>query len=246
MAFEQVVDVHEAYLAQRGLPDAGEAAEQLREFLELPPDEDAAVSSDVRILLVSGDFSREITTTVLWLNGFEGMDIRCIRLMAYEIAGKNYLDIEQVIPLPQTVDYQIQIGKKAQKQKKAREGGADWTRYQIIIDGEAGPPLRKRQAMLTMIQALHQKGIGLDAISRHIPPSRLRVIPAHLEDPTAIVDALRTQGVNEPERYFLDSPFTQDGKTYVLSKMWGRGTVPTLSTLRDAFPEAGVSFQAEE
>ena len=38
----------------------------------------------------------------------------------------------------------------------------------------------------------------------------------------------------------------QDGKTYVLSKMWGRGTVPALSTLRDAFAEAGVSFQAEE
>lgn len=46
------------------------------ELLELPPDEDAEISSDVRILLVSGDFSREITTTVLWLNGFDGMDIR--------------------------------------------------------------------------------------------------------------------------------------------------------------------------
>lgn len=246
MTFEQVIDAHEAYLAKRGLPDAGEAAERIREFLELPPDEDAEISSDVRILLVSGDFSREITTTVLWLNGFERMDIRCVQLVAYEIAGKNYLDIEQVIPLPQTVDYQIQIGKKAQQQKRVREGGADWTRYQIVIDGEPGPPLRKRQAMLTMIRTLHQKGVGLDAISKHLPPSRLRVIPARLEDSTAIEEALRAQGVNEPERYFLDAPFTQDGKTYVLSKMWGRGTVPVLSTLRDAFAETGVSFQAEE
>lgn len=61
MTFEQVIDAHEAYLAKRGLPDAGEAAERIREFLELPPDEDAEISSDVRILLVSGDFSREIT-----------------------------------------------------------------------------------------------------------------------------------------------------------------------------------------
>jgi hypothetical protein len=66
---------------------------------------------------------------------------------------------------------------------------------------------------------MHQKGIGLDAISRHLPPSRLRVIPAHLEDPTAIEEALRAQGVNEPERYFLDARFTQDSRTYVLSKM---------------------------
>jgi hypothetical protein len=127
MTFEQVVDAHEAYLAKRALPDAGEAAERIREFLELPPDEDAEISSDVRILLVSGDFSREVTTTVLWLNGFDGMDIRCVRLVAYEIAGKNYLDIEQVIPLPQTVDYQVQIGKKAQQQKKGpgRRRGLD-------------------------------------------------------------------------------------------------------------------------
>ena len=102
---------------------------------------------------------------MLWLKGFDGMDIRCVQLVAYEIDGKNYLDIEQVIPLPQAADYQVQIGKKAQQQKKAREGGADWTRYQIIIDGEPGRPLRKRQAMLTMIRTLHQKGIGLDAIS---------------------------------------------------------------------------------
>jgi hypothetical protein len=52
MTFEQVVDAHEAYLAKRVLPDAGEAAERIREFLELPPDEDAAISSDVRFLLV--------------------------------------------------------------------------------------------------------------------------------------------------------------------------------------------------
>ena len=32
MTFEQVIDAHEAYLAKRGLPDAGEAAERIREF----------------------------------------------------------------------------------------------------------------------------------------------------------------------------------------------------------------------
>ena len=69
--------------------------------------------------------------------------------------------------------------------------------------------------MLTMIRTLHQKGIALDAISRHLPPSRLRVIPAHLENPAAIEEALRAQGVKEPERYFLDTPFSQDDKTYV-------------------------------
>jgi len=246
MTFEQVVGAHEAYLAKRGLSGADEAADHIKGFLELAPEDDADISTDVRILLVAGDFSREITTAVLWLNRFEGMDIRCVQLVAYEINGKNYLDIEQVIPLPQAADYQVQIRKKDQQEKARREGGADWTRYQIIVDGEPGPPLRKRQAVLTMIQKLSQKGIRLEAVSKLLPLLRLRVVPGQLDNPAAIEDALRAQGVNEPERYFTDAAFVEDGKTYVLTKMWGRGTEPALSALRDTFTGAGVTFQAED
>jgi hypothetical protein len=35
-------------------------------------------------------------------------------------------------------------------------------------------------------------------------------------------------------------------KTSAILTTKGRGTVPALSALRDAFAEAGVSFQAEE
>lgn len=246
MSFEQVVAAHEAYLAKRGLADGGSAASQIREFLDLLPDDEADISSDIRILLIAGDFSREITTAVLWLNRFEGMDIRCVQLVAYEISGRTYLDIEQVIPLPQAVDYQVRIRKKDLEQEKVRkEGGADWTRYQIIVDGVAGPPMRKRQAALTMIQSLNSKGIPLEDISKIVPPPRLRAIHGEVKDPAAIEEALRVQGATDPGRYYTDSPLIDNGKTYILTKMWGVQTVPTLSALRDAFISAGVSFQAE-
>ncbi len=96
-----------------------------------------------------------------------------------------------------------------------------------------------------MVQGLSQKGIRLEDISKIIPASRLRVIPASLEDPAQIEEALREQGVNEPDRYFIDAPFTEGGKTYVLTKMWGRGTEPALTALRDTFAAAGVTFLAE-
>ncbi len=246
MTFDQVVSAHEDYLARRGLP-ADEAADHIRDFLELLPEDEADISTDVRIILVSGDFSREITTAVLWLNRFDGMDIRCVRLAAYEISGRTYLDIEQVIPLPQAADYQVRIRRKDQQQEKARiEGGAAWARYQIIVDGEAGAPLRKRRAVLAMVQQLSRKGIHLEDISKILPPSRLRVIPSQVEGITQIERALMAQGVSEPGRYFTDAPFTEDGKTYVLTKMWGRGTEPALTALRDSFPAAGVTFRAEE
>lgn len=245
MTYGQVVGAHEAYLTKRGLLDAEDAADRIQEFLELAQDEEAEISTEVRIILVAGDFSREITSAVLWLNRFDGMDIRCFRLLPYEINGKNYIDIEQVIPLPQAVDYQVQVRRKDQQQQKARrEGGADWTPYQIIVDGEAGPPLRKRQAVLAMIQNLNDRNVRLEDVCRMLPPSRLRVLTGEVDEPAAVEQALRAQGVNEPERYFSAVPFIEDGKTYVLTKMWGRKTEPTLAALRDAFPHAGVTFQA--
>ena len=39
------------------------------------------VSTDVRIVLVSPDLGGETATTVLWLNGFDGMDVRCVRVV---------------------------------------------------------------------------------------------------------------------------------------------------------------------
>ncbi len=246
MTFDQVVAAHEDYLARRGLT-AEAAVGGIRDFLELLPDDEADISTDVRIMLVSGDFSREITTAVLWLNRFDGMDIRCVRLVAYEIAGRTYLDIEQVIPLPQAIDYQVRIRRKDQQQEKARlEGGADWTPYQIVVDGEAGEPLRKRRAVLAMVQQLSRKGIRLEDISKVLPPSRLRVIPGELSDPGQIEQSMLSHGVSDPGRYFTDAPFTEDGKTYVLTKMWGRGTEPALTALRDTFPAAGVAFRAAD
>jgi len=53
---------------------------------------------------------------------------------------------------------------------------------------------------------------------------------------------------SETRRWFTDQPLMdQDNeRTYVISKMWGRDTEPTLSSLVDAFPQAGVTFQRVE
>ena len=48
------------------------ARAELAAFLDVVEGaEEPVISTDVRIILVSADFGREITTTVLWLNGFE-------------------------------------------------------------------------------------------------------------------------------------------------------------------------------
>ena len=76
----------------------------LREFLGWTDEDEPAVAIDVRIILASAGFDRELTTTVLWLNTFEHMDIRCVELIPYKIDDRVLIDVQQVVPLPEAAD----------------------------------------------------------------------------------------------------------------------------------------------
>jgi hypothetical protein len=75
---------------------------------------DAQISDEVRLFLVSADFSTELTTSVLWLNK-RGLDITCIRLQPYKVDGKVLIDITQTIPLREAEDYLVKLRAKEQK-----------------------------------------------------------------------------------------------------------------------------------
>jgi hypothetical protein len=111
MDFEAVVRAHEAFLLKQGR-DLTTGRQQLRNFLELDDSAEATISNTPRIILVAPSFSREITTTVLWLND-QGLSIRCVEANLYSLNGEYYLDIDQVIPLPSASDYQIRIREKS-------------------------------------------------------------------------------------------------------------------------------------
>ena len=244
MTFEQAAVAYQTYLDKRGNPQHLEAVSDLVDFLDHNDEAGPILSSDVRILLVAADFNREITTTVLWLNRFEGMDIRCVRLLPYSLDGKTFLDIDQVLPLAEAADYQVQVRRKeAERERSVTRIGADWTPYVIVEDGQPSAPLRKRAAMLRMVQILHQRGVSIEAIAAVLPKGRVRTLPGELASIEDVEQALTDSGVNEVARWYVDAPISSEGMTLVLSKMWGLKTEKTLADLRDAFPEAKVTFE---
>jgi len=109
MTFSQAVEAHEEYLQQRG--SSQNAKEAILQFLGWEEETANRFAETVRIVLVSADFSKEITTTALWLNQ-RGIDIRCVRLKPYEMNSRVVLDVQQLIPLPEAQDYIIQVGIK--------------------------------------------------------------------------------------------------------------------------------------
>lgn len=248
MGFEEVAATYAAHVAKHRPGEDVDARAELVEWLVgADGEEEPAISSDVRIVLVSADFGREITTTVLWLNGYERMDIRCVRLVPYEIDGRVLLDIQQVIPLPEAGDYQVRLRRKDQQRAPVSTDGRDFTRYHVVVDGEVLPDQNKRHAVRTMIQSLIERGVPARSIGEVLSRARFRFVEGELTDEDAVVAALRTDDPRiDPRRWFVEYPIAQDGRTWLLRRQWGTNTEPTLTALAQAFPDAKVSFRRAE
>src|SRR5258705_12128027 len=117
MRSDKAVEIYGRYLARHGRPE--DAREAILSFLDWEePDEDL-FAQDVRILLASANFSKELTTAVMWLNKRE-LDLRCIRIIPYLDNGRVLIDVQQVIPLPEASDYIVEIREKEHKGRQER------------------------------------------------------------------------------------------------------------------------------
>jgi Domain of unknown function (DUF4268) len=120
MTFDKVVDVYADF--QRRIGSGADARKTLLDFLDWDePDEDE-FAQDVRIVLASAEFSKELTTAVLWLNQRD-LDIRCVRIKPYADNGRVLIDVQQVIPLPEASEFVIGIKNKEQKSRQDRAEG---------------------------------------------------------------------------------------------------------------------------
>lgn len=118
MTFDRAEQIHAEYLARIG-ESAEDARARLLAFLGWDePDEDL-FAPDVRIILVSEDFGRELTTAVLWLRERD-IDIRCVRLRPYKDGEARLIDVQQIIPLPEANEYQVKLREKEQVGRKKR------------------------------------------------------------------------------------------------------------------------------
>jgi hypothetical protein len=116
LTFDRVAAVYEAFVQREG--QEIDARARLLEFLGSDAEEAEPAISDVRIVLVASDFSRELTTTVLWLNE-RGLDIRCVRLKPYAVGTVLLADVQQLIPLPEAEEYQVSLREKRRQASRS-------------------------------------------------------------------------------------------------------------------------------
>jgi hypothetical protein len=101
ITIEQLVDHYADYRkkATKQQTSMEELRAEINDFVELEDFEEP--SSRPRIILCSEDFSLEITTTVLWLRGYD-LDISCVKITPHRLDDKIVLVPEKIIPLKES------------------------------------------------------------------------------------------------------------------------------------------------
>lgn len=118
MTFADVVDSFSSFLAKQGREDE-DAEEILLKHLGWDEPDEESFAQDVKIVLASADFSKELTTSAMWLNE-RGLDITCVRLKPYRLDDRILLDVQPVVPLPEAADYQVKIAQKQISERIAK------------------------------------------------------------------------------------------------------------------------------
>lgn len=208
LTWEEAIKVFDEYL-QKEYPDKTKRAEQeLLDFLGWlrPMEDDFGV--ETHILLVSADFSTELTASVIWLNK-SGLNIKCVQINPYKFEGNIFINIQQIIPLPETEDYQIQVRRKDEEKKTTRQSGKDYTKYRF-----KGEVYNKGRLVIAVVK---------DWVESNNPQGIEELRKAF---PQGIASNGTFASIDEanPVRYFTNSSERidfNDGTCYVISSQWG-------------------------
>ena len=247
LTFPRVVDIFGRFLAKLGKADDPESI--ILEFLEWDDVVEDEFAQEVKIILASAEFSKELTTAVIWLNN-TGLDITCVRLKPYKEGSKILLDVQQVIPLPEAEEYQVKIRDKTRLERVSRSQERDFTKYDVTLGDTSYEKLAKRRAIFGVVKYLCDVGVNPDEIDAQITwkNNMLRSFDGDLDSiafEKALSEKMKDEGKKvQPRRYFIadDELIHANGKTYAFHKMWGRRTSEALDILTSKYKKFNISY----
>jgi hypothetical protein len=244
MTFGEAVETFRRYNAQRQIDE--EAQSRLLEFLGWEDPADGRFGEDVRIVLAAPGFSPEVTSTVLWLNEHD-LDFRCVRLQPYRLGNTTIVDAQQIIPLPEAADYQVQIRQKQRETREAAEHSVDWTRYDVRIDGELHRRLYKREVIFVVCRHLVAKGVAPEEIERSVGRRTFEGIDGEIDGASfrAELAKRRPNDARAVNRFFSadDQLIHFRGKTYAVSNQWSKGSMESaMDALLEKFKSHAFTY----
>ncbi len=250
MTFEKVVEIYSGTLAAQD--KEGDAHSQILGHLGWLASDEGQIAANVRIVLASADFNKEITTSVLWLND-QGLDITCIRLTAYPHGDAVLLDVQQVLPLPEAADYTVRLREKSlEVRSHLRERNRSCDTYTVTIGTRLTEPLPRRRAIFELVRFIASKGVSPPDLQVAIGQKHrfYRVEGNITTEEEFLEKAPQAIALNEdksfnPMRWFTEDQalLHHDGSTFVFSNQWGQWTEKCMTRLVEAYAAFGIAFK---
>jgi hypothetical protein len=246
LTFDRAVEVFRQHLTRMG-KEADGARSTLLDFLGWDEPDDDHFAQDVRIVLASAEFSKELTSSVLWLNNRD-IDIRCVRLKPYLLGDQILMDVQQIIPLPEVAEYQVQVREKVQKERQSRISNVDFTRFDVQVGGERSSSMWKRNAVLFICKWLCEKGISPDEIAASFDwrPNRVWFsVDGNVDSAQFKQLAIAQVPSFDHRRWSCDDDqlVHVGGRTYALSSQWGgEGWHQAMKLLKEKYPQFDISY----
>lgn len=228
MTLDIAIDIYCRYMRDNGRHeyDHEKAREDISNFVEIEDLDESKFADDVRIILVSANFSKELTTSVIWLNE-RNLDITCIRMQPYSHGSEILIDVQQIVPLPEAKDYQIKAQKKSEERREAK--GAKAKEYYSFLFNEK--TLNKRYLALEIIKSrfkeLSEKSI-----------EKLKDEFKEYQNLNKLLFKLEDLESHRYDRYFTSEEhhlIMNNGDVYVVSNQWGRGNIYQLIEIAKKF-----------
>lgn len=116
---QQIKDIFQEYIDKKGIEENAE--DIISEFLDVEDFSEVQLNQTQRIVLVSGKYRKEVTSTVLWLLTKYNLKIQCFKATPYKYDNKFFLNIEQIIPVKEVEDYTIKMAEKAKDEQNTQE-----------------------------------------------------------------------------------------------------------------------------
>jgi len=116
---DNIRKIYQDYLDKQGKGEI--ATERISEFYDGIEYEEIALNhvQTQRIMMVAGNFRKEVTSTALWLLNYK-LRIQCFKATLYSLVEELILDLEQIIPTKDAADYVISMADKTQEDLSAQ------------------------------------------------------------------------------------------------------------------------------
>ena len=115
----QIKDIYQSYLDRNGIDESSES--NIAEFLNAEDFGEIQLNQNQRIILVSGNYRKEVTSTVLWLLTKYNLKIQCFKATPYAFENQLFLNMEQIIPVKEIEEYTIKMAEKAQEEQSTQD-----------------------------------------------------------------------------------------------------------------------------